>query len=420
MSQAVSLKKNFAVTLLGNFAYGGAQWAMIVVIAKLGTPEMMGRFVLAMAVTAPVVMFSNLSLRAVLATDAQEKYAFGDYLALRLLMLSGAVLLIVVMALFSGYDRELAWVVVLVGLAKAFEAVSDLFFGLMQHHEKMSRISMSLVVKGALSLGLFALGLYATRSLLWGCVCLLAAWMSSLLAYDLWNARRSFDPGVPRPSFLPRWSWPHARALFLTALPLGLAALLDTLVVNIPRYFVGGLLGERGLGFFAAMAYVPIVGARVVNALGASAVPRLARYYQRGEPAHYRNLLLKMLGVGLAIGIGGLLVVLVGGKEILTLIYKPEYAERVGAFIWIMIAAGIGYVAMFFGCGLTAAQKFFIQPIVLASASAVLAGACAVFIPRYGITGAAMAMAAGALAQAVGNAYFAWRALEAITARAKT
>lgn len=410
MTKPVSLKKNFALTTFGNFAYGGAQWAMLMVIAKLGSPEMLGRFALATAVTSPVVMFANMNLRTVLATDAGGKRAFGTYMALRLAMLALAIAAVAAFSALSGYGRELALVTLLVGLAKAVESVSDLFLGLMQQHERMDRITYSLIVKGLLSIALFAAAMAATGSLVWGTAGMLAAWSLALLGYDVGNARRSL-PEDARVSFRPLWTRGPLKALLLTAFPLGVAALLDTLVVNIPRYFVGGMLGERGLGFFAAMAYVPIIGARVINALGASAVPRLAKLYEKGDAAGYRVLVAKILAFGALVGAAGLAVVLVGGREILTLFYKPEYAEHPDAFAWIMIASGVGYIALFMEYALVAAQVFWVQPFVIAAASASLAGACAVLIPRYGINGAAMAMTVGALVQTAGSGWTTWRAV---------
>ena len=75
----LSLRKNFTWTLAGNVVYAGCQWGMLVVLAKLGTPEMLGQFALALAITAPVMMFAYLGLRNVLATDARSEYLFGHY-----------------------------------------------------------------------------------------------------------------------------------------------------------------------------------------------------------------------------------------------------------------------------------------------------------------------------------------------------
>src|SRR5580700_4270976 len=83
-SQPRSIRANFAWTLAGYAVYAGCQWGMLVALAKLGTPAMVGQFALGLAATAPLLMFANLQLRTVLATDTRGEYAFSDYLGLRL------------------------------------------------------------------------------------------------------------------------------------------------------------------------------------------------------------------------------------------------------------------------------------------------------------------------------------------------
>src|SRR5438105_229334 len=91
----LSLRRNFAWTLAGNIVYAGCQWGMLVVLAKLGNPAMVGTFAFALAVTAPVVLASNLGLSTVQVTDRRGDYDFGHYLGLRLLtaVLSLAIIL---------------------------------------------------------------------------------------------------------------------------------------------------------------------------------------------------------------------------------------------------------------------------------------------------------------------------------------
>src|SRR5512143_2641504 len=69
----LSLRRNFSWTLAGNIVYAGCQWGVLVILAKLGTPEMVGQFALGLAVTAPVIIFANLALRGVQVTDANRQ-----------------------------------------------------------------------------------------------------------------------------------------------------------------------------------------------------------------------------------------------------------------------------------------------------------------------------------------------------------
>ena len=60
---ALSLRANFSWTFVGNVVYAGCQWAMLVVLAKLGTPEMVGQFALGLAISGPVIMLANTGYR---------------------------------------------------------------------------------------------------------------------------------------------------------------------------------------------------------------------------------------------------------------------------------------------------------------------------------------------------------------------
>src|SRR5215216_7199721 len=120
--KTLALRHNLSWSLTGNVLYALTQWGMVVVLAKLGTPKMVGQFALGLAFTAPVIMFTNLNLQAVQATDARNQYRFQDYLSLRLIATTVALLLILGLVFVADYELETALVILLIGLAKAFEA----------------------------------------------------------------------------------------------------------------------------------------------------------------------------------------------------------------------------------------------------------------------------------------------------------
>ena len=401
IQSGLSLRANFSWTFVGNVIYAGCQWGMLVVLAKLGSPEMVGQFALGLAITAPVIMFANLQLRAVQATDARREYLFGDYFGLRLITTALALLVITGIVLASGYRWETARVISAVGVAKALEAISDVFYGLLQQRERMDRIAKSKMIKGPLSLVALGIGVYLTGSVFWGSVGLAVAWALILAGYDVPSGALMLRPmpqqdgptpgeGGQEATLRPRWGMSTLTRLAWLALPLGIVMMLISLNANIPRYFVERYLGEGGLGIFAAIAYLQTAGGTVVGALGQSASPRLATYYATGNGRAFRGLLLKLVGIGVLLGGVGVLVALVAGREILTLLYQSEYAQR-DLFVWLMVAAGIAYVASFLGHGMTAARYFRAQVPLFALVTAASALACLWLIPASGLRGAATA-----------------------------
>lgn len=390
----LSLRRNFSWTFAGNLVYAASQWGVLVVIARLGTPEMVGQFALALAVTAPVVMFANLQLRAVQATDAKRAYDFSDYLGLRLLTTAAALALIVGVALLAGYRAETALVIVFVGLAKACEALSDVIFGLLQQRERMDRIAKSLMIEGPATLVVMAAVLALTGSIAAAAAAMALVWLLQLLLYDARSAMRILR-AAPRP----RWHAPTLRRLAWLALPLGVTMLLISLNANIPRYVMERAWGEADLGIFAALAYLIVAGNTVVGALGQAASPRLAAYYAARDARAFRALLLRLIAIGALLGAAGVTVALLLGAPLLTLIYGPAYAAHADVFTLVMLAGGIGYVSSFLGYGMTAARFFRAQAPLFAAVVAANALAALALIPPLGLRGAALTLLATASVQ---------------------
>ncbi|MEB2283288.1 MAG: hypothetical protein B6D46_05950 [Polyangiaceae bacterium UTPRO1] len=389
---APSLKRNALWAVLGNVGYAACQCAVLVALAKLSSPEDVGRFALALAITAPIMIAASLQLRVVQATDACDVYPFGAYLGVRLVATALALAVIVAVAGAAGYPRATVALIVLVALAKAFESVSDVIFGLLQQHEDLKRVALSMLAKGGISVTAIGLGLVTTGDLLAATSLMALAWGAWLGFYDLPAARRLT---AVRPLFdrdtLARLAW--------TALPMGIVAGLQSLMTNVPRYALEAYGGPRALGYFAGLAYLVAAGNQPMMALAAAVSPRLARLFV-GDRAAYRRLLRRTMlaaaGMGVATVGGGAAI----GAPILARLYTADYAVHADALVWLAAAAAVGYQASVFCSGITAARRFPEQLAVAAITLAATGVASALFVPRFGLVGAAWALLAAALVQA--------------------
>src|SRR5262249_18402587 len=114
----LSLRSNFVWVLTGNVVFAACQWGMIVALAKLGSSFMIGQFSLGVAIASPVLMFTNLHLKAVQATDARRLTSFAEYLRLRGAMTLCGLAVIAGIALFGNYEPQTRLVILAVALAK--------------------------------------------------------------------------------------------------------------------------------------------------------------------------------------------------------------------------------------------------------------------------------------------------------------
>ena len=76
-----------------------------------------------------------------------------------------------------------------------------------------------------------------------------------------------------------------------------------------------------------------------------------------------------------------------------------------------MVASGVGYVSTFFGWGMTAARQIRIQLPLFGAVVALMFAAGCVLVPRWGLTGAAVTVLVGALAQLTGTFLLVMRAI---------
>jgi O-antigen/teichoic acid export membrane protein len=411
-NQPITLRRNFSWTFIGNAVYAGCQWGMLVVMAKFGSPEMVGQFSLGLAVTTPIIMFTNLQLRVIQATDAKKQYIFSDYLGLRLLSTTVALLIITSISFSGLYRGEISSIILLIAVARAFECISDVLYGLIQQQERMDRIGISQVIKGVLSLLFLYLGLYFTGQLAWGVAGLIVAWAFVLLTYDIPSGILLLKQ---KNKLKPRLDIKTVGKLLKLCLPLGLVMMLVAFNSNIPRYFIEYHLGERELGLFAPIAYVTYAGQTLEGALEQSTSSRLAQYYMSGQTKAFINLLLKLISLGLVIGVTATAIAIVGGKLILSLLYTADYVKYSDIFVWFMVIMTVEYVASFLCYGLIAARYLRVQVPVLLTVTATSFISCLWLVPLYGVKGAVASILIASLVRAIISAFVILHAINKLT-----
>ena len=394
-----SLRRSFAWTLGGNLVYALCQWGMISGLAKLGTPAAVGQFALALAISAPVFMLTNLFLRGIQATDVRAEFVFSNYFTLRLMGTATGFAIVVGILAVSSRSWETVGVVLFVAAAKAVESFTDVIAGLLQKHERLDQVAVSMVLKGVCSLAAFSIAYLRTRSVVLASAALCVAWSVVFFAYDLQVARRILGHG----SRYLTWQPEALRKLAKLAAPVGVVMALVSLNANIPRYAVERYRGSSELGIFAALAYLVVAVGLIVNALGQSAIVRMSRSFASGDTKQFVRLLSRMALLGVGLAAVGIALAAVFGRVALRLLYGPEYATHLNLLLLLIGTSGLTAAASFLGCGMSAARHFREQlPVTIATVAT-----CALFAylltPRWGMMGAAIAITLSAITQIAGS-----------------
>ena len=402
-----SLRTDFSWTLVGNAVYAGGQWLALMLLAKLTKPELVGQYALGIAFAVPVFMLTSFQLRLALASDIKQQTHFGHYLSFRLLSTALGLVIIALVTQIMGFRGQLRWVVLLVGLVQAIDAISDIYYGRLQLHNRMVSIAKSMMARTVISAVGFTVAVCFNGNLAWGLWAVVVARVIVLFGYDIRTSTHNVV-AEPKSSFQnerlrPHWNLRVQRQLLWFAFPIGIATVLASLNSAIPRYFIEHALGEHALGIFSAIAFMFSAGSMAVVSLGQSAFTRLARSYAEENLIEFRSRLLSLLTLGAGLGVYGIVVAKVAGPEILTLLFRPEYAQHANLLVWIMAAGCVGYMAQCLGVGMCAAGYYRSQIVLFIVTNLTVLGASWILIPRQGLLGAVFAILISGIVQLAGS-----------------
>jgi O-antigen/teichoic acid export membrane protein len=382
---------------------------MATVLAKLGSPAMLGMYTLANIVAGPVFTISNLSLRSNMITDTSHKFTFRDYFAIRLLTSALAYSCIFIFA-FHSYQHMTAIVVAIVAIGTFFDSISDVVYGIFQQNLRADYISRSMILKGILNFAMMWTTMYLTRSVVWAT---LANSISSLVivalydcptAYFLHNRGAKRDATAKIKAILSLGTFstiPLTGKIALITLPLAISQLFVSVIGNVPQYFIQKDLGVRELGLYAAVTYLVNIGRAGIMAAGFAASPYLAKAYSQGRYLEYRNTVVKLAIISLILAVASPILAALIGRKAITILFTSEYAQRTSLIVLILFAGGLRYLTTMIGYSIGAARYFNVQLLWFGVSLLVAVCACWWFVPRMGLEGAAVAASISAVAEVI-------------------
>ncbi len=126
------------------------QWVLVVVLARLGTKEMVGQFALAQALSAPVFLTVGLNLRVVRATDVRRRWTTSQYRQLRLALNAVSIVVALGIGFVFGLSQNALLVLLMICLGKSAEATSQTLYGFFQLRDRLDLVSRSLLLRALL------------------------------------------------------------------------------------------------------------------------------------------------------------------------------------------------------------------------------------------------------------------------------
>lgn len=352
MNLTRSLKTDVIFYLAGTGFYALSQWLMVIVYARINGPEGVGLFAIATAISAPIVVLSQMSMRQVLIADVVQRFHFSDYLVARWLFSAVAIVAIVCFAAIIGYRGVALLTITAFGIGRAFESVSDIFYARSQAHDGLRRVSSYTGIRGAITLAASGGAMLITHSMLISALAFALASLFCQLAVRSIEGKLIVEKaiGIARRKL--------SRELLLHSLPLAVSQFLISLTAYAPRLILQHFGGEQLAGQAGVVEYFLSLGLLGVAALGQASSSPMAKAYHRGDRRSFSKIVTILVAGATLLGSGLALAAYLAGEKVIMLLYGPSFAQA-GTAAFIIIAGGVfGYVASILGYAVSATGHY--------------------------------------------------------------
>jgi O-antigen/teichoic acid export membrane protein len=427
--QPVSMRRGFAWTLVSNVVFALSQWGILAVLVKAGSQEIVGQFAIGLAISTPLFMFAGLELRILLATDRTKAFAFNQYLTLRLVGGTLAMALATGIAYWN-YPHATAMVVVAVSFGKLIELIADTFHGLLQSYERMDRVSRSTLMHGITSCGFLAAAILITQSVFIATMMAAIGRLLVLVLYDIRvsspfrgirvDTHASADPTEDASKTKPSRDKRRSIVLAILGMPLAIKVLLISLNNNAARYFVAAFCGLAGLGVFVPVTAVATAGTSITRALNQAVAAPLAACRAAGDFVAFRGIVIRLLAVYAFIGGVGISIALMFGAQILTFLFRVEYAAYSHVLVLAMIAATVQFLAGILDLSMITLRKVNVLVPLSCLTLGLVTFTCWLWVPVYGMSGAAAALSVSRLPRLFAMGWIVWRETQPLEALVET
>ncbi len=328
-----------------------------------------------------------LCVRRVSRDESKGAMLLSNILGMRIVL--GVATLGVLALTFFGFLRFYQpgltlWVLLTVGAVLVLERVSGSFFALFRARGKMELQSLVMVVWKILYVGLGVLAIILGRDLLFILSMLLIASLVRLFV-----ALSIYETSLEGTLKTPRFSlW---KDIFKGAKPFALFTFLNMVYGHIVIVLIALLAGSYSTGLYSASWKVIVFLGVVPHSFGRALYPLFSKLFTSEKKAlkkTYKHSLRYLLSLSLPLSLG---LFVIGGR-ILSFIYSEEYSSTIRVFktlVWMLpflfMNGSLNMVLWSSERTLDSSKNLFYATVSLAVLGVL-------FIPFYGIVGAALAV----------------------------
>ena len=346
--EAHRTSKDFIWNTIGVGIWGIVFPILTMITTQLVGVERAGMFSMAFVIATLLMILANFGVRTYQISDIEEVHSFADYQLNRWITCVAMVIVGAIYCSIRGYDTEMFYICMGVFLYRMMDALADVYEGRMQQVDKLYLAGISQAIRSVCSLIIFGLCLLVTGNLVISsfAMAIAAAVTFVVVTYPLTRLETPWAG---------RLSMASVGELFKNTAPLFVALFLYSLIDNMPKFVMEGVLSYDNQLYFNALYFPAMAILILAQLIYRPLLVRMANTWQ--DSTKRRQFDLIIIGIlGAIVAITVILTIIMAwiGIPIMGFLYGIDF-EQFRGLLFIMLAAG----------GITAGIDFLYQVITI-------------------------------------------------------
>lgn len=240
-------KKDYIWNSIGSFLQSAISPILLIVITRLNGVGDSGLFSFAMSLS---VVFWAISLwggRTYQVSDVKKEFSSGDYIVVRFISSLIVAVFSISFCILSGYDLIKTELIMVLVSFKILESIADSMYGVLQIHNKLYIVGISLTMKSVFGFIIFAIVDILTKNIIYGALSIFIVNIAVVIFYDIPWMKHVESVGLTKKNIM------QAGKIMKKTAEVFVVVFLTMFSLNIPRYFLDKYHYDQ-IGYFGIMA----------------------------------------------------------------------------------------------------------------------------------------------------------------------
>ena len=311
MEKNKEFKSNFLWNIIGTTASAFNSLFFMIAITRINGLEDAGIFTIAFSTACILYMIGIYAGRIYQVTENNDKISDTDYIVNRLIS-SGAVIIIVILfVIFKGYNLYKSTIFVALSTYKALEAISEVFYGILQKNDLLNIVGKSSFIKAITSLIAFVIVDLITKNVLLSSISISIIYILVIFLYDIKKTKNVID--------YKKFNCKRAISIFKSGFFTFAISFLGLYMTNAPKYAIDKFLTEDIQAIFGIIIMPATVMGLVAQFLIHPYLNQIFELYKNGNLIKLKKLLYRIIAsiIGIICSIAGYTL----GTQVLGIIY---------------------------------------------------------------------------------------------------